>query len=61
METAQGPFETHKPLLAMGKLTLSGATRNDNLLSSLHTKHRETQTGSPWQMVVGECWPKKNA
>lgn len=32
METAQGHFETHKPLLAMGKLTLSGATRNDHLL-----------------------------
>lgn len=32
METAQGPFETHKPLLAMRKLILSGATRNDNLL-----------------------------
>lgn len=32
METAQGPFETPKLLLAMGKLTLSGAPRNDNLL-----------------------------
>lgn len=48
METAQGPFEAHKLLLAMGKLTLSGATRNDNLLWSLHTntgKHKQVLHG----------------
>lgn len=51
MKTAQGSFETHKPLLAMGKLTLPGATRNGNLLWSLHTN-----TGKHKQVLHGKLW-----
>lgn len=51
METAQGPFEIHKHRLAMGKLTLSGGTRNDNLLRSLHTN-----TGQHKQVLYGKLW-----
>lgn len=55
METAQGPFETPKPLLAMGKLTLSGMIGMIIYYEVCTHQHRQTQTGSPWQIVVAEC------
>lgn len=56
METAQGLFETLKPLFTVEAFTVSFLVALDNLLRSLHTntgKHKQILHGKSWWVSAG--------